>query len=167
VKPTNWKDVAEFIGIAAIVASLIFVGLQLRQDFGIARSQVWSERNMLRAELASLITENPEVWTKGLNGDDLSEPETAQFEAIFVVYLFKESTHFLQRNDGISPGPPEDLSHQFASMIMTFPGLGSVWTRWVTTKTALPPFAVDVQRQLEEIKAGRIEPISINMMVPY
>ena len=29
---TNWKDIAELIGIAAIVASLVFVGLQMRQD---------------------------------------------------------------------------------------------------------------------------------------
>ena len=28
---TSWKDVAELIGIAAIVASLVFVGLELRQ----------------------------------------------------------------------------------------------------------------------------------------
>ena len=31
MKQTNWKDIAELIGIAAIVASLIFVGLELRQ----------------------------------------------------------------------------------------------------------------------------------------
>ena len=30
MKDTNWKDVAELIGIAAIVASLIFVGLQMK-----------------------------------------------------------------------------------------------------------------------------------------
>ncbi len=32
MKITNWKDNAELIGIAAIVASLIFVGLELRQS---------------------------------------------------------------------------------------------------------------------------------------
>ncbi len=31
MKRTNWKDIAELIGIAAIVASLVFVGLELRQ----------------------------------------------------------------------------------------------------------------------------------------
>ena len=31
MKQTNWKDIAELIGIAAIVASLVFVGLELRQ----------------------------------------------------------------------------------------------------------------------------------------
>ena len=33
---TDWKGTAELIGIAAIVASLIFVGMQLRQEQAIA-----------------------------------------------------------------------------------------------------------------------------------
>ena len=37
---TNWKDVAELVGIAAIVASLVFVGLQMRQDHVFARSEL-------------------------------------------------------------------------------------------------------------------------------
>jgi len=36
MKTTNWKDIAEVIGIAAIVASLIFVGLQMKQSQDIA-----------------------------------------------------------------------------------------------------------------------------------
>ena len=40
MKSTNWKDVAELIGIAAIVASLVFVGLQMRQDHVFARSDL-------------------------------------------------------------------------------------------------------------------------------
>ena len=31
MKSGDWKSIAEFIGIAAIVASLVFVGLQMRQ----------------------------------------------------------------------------------------------------------------------------------------
>ena len=36
MKSMNWKDVVEFVGIAAIVASLLFVGLQLKQSQEIA-----------------------------------------------------------------------------------------------------------------------------------
>jgi len=164
----DWKNVAEFIGIAAIVASLIFVGLQLRQDFGIARSQVWAERNILRAELAALINENPNIWTKGLRGEELTEPETAQFESIFVLYLFKESAHYLQRTVGISPGPPEEIAFRFVNMITTYPGLQSTFTKWIAARPmeGVPPFVVEVQRQLEEVEAGRIESISVEMLVP-
>lgn len=35
-----WNEIAELIGIAAIVASLVFVGLQMRQDHVIARSEL-------------------------------------------------------------------------------------------------------------------------------
>ena len=31
MQKTHWKDIAEVVGIAAIVASLVFVGLELRQ----------------------------------------------------------------------------------------------------------------------------------------
>ena len=42
MKITNWKVVAELIGIAAIVASLIFVGLEMRQQQVLARAELSS-----------------------------------------------------------------------------------------------------------------------------
>ena len=40
----NWRDIAELIGIGAIVASLIFVGLQLQQSQEIAVGSQYQER---------------------------------------------------------------------------------------------------------------------------
>ena len=40
----NWKDLTEFVGIAAIVASLIFVGLQMKQSQAIALSAAYQAR---------------------------------------------------------------------------------------------------------------------------
>ena len=40
----NWRDIAELIGIGAIVASLIFVGLQLQQSQEIAVGAQYQER---------------------------------------------------------------------------------------------------------------------------
>ena len=42
----GWKDIAEAVGVIAIVASLLFVGLQLQQD-----------RQLTRAELGSFAME--------------------------------------------------------------------------------------------------------------
>jgi hypothetical protein len=54
---THWKDVAELIGIAAIVASLVFVGMQMRQDRVLARSELgagsFESLASLRLELTS------------------------------------------------------------------------------------------------------------------
>jgi len=167
VKNIAWKDVLESVGMLAIIASLIFIGLQMRQEHSIARSQIWSERNILRAELATLINEHPQIWTKGLKGEKLSEPETAQFEAIFTVYLFKEATHYNQRLTGMSPGRPEGISDRFANMITTYPGMMLVWSRWRASRAALFPFGAEVERQLERIKSGRSERIEVEMLVPY
>ncbi len=41
---TNWKGTAELIGFTAIVASLIFVGLQLKQSQEIAIAAQYQER---------------------------------------------------------------------------------------------------------------------------
>ena len=164
MKLTNWKDTAELIGIAAIVASLIFVGFQLRQDFQIAQSQVWLERDALRAEIAALISDHPDVWVKGLKGTELTESETAQFETMFVLYLQKESTHFFQREAGLSPGDADIIVLRFANMIMTYPGLNAAWTRWNSIRTN--PFSLEVDRFLNEMEAGRIEHAPSQMLVP-
>jgi len=44
VKTTNWKDTAELIGITAIVASLVFVGLQMKQSQDIAIAAQYQAR---------------------------------------------------------------------------------------------------------------------------
>jgi len=44
LKAANWKTIAEFVGMAAIVASLIFVGLQMKQAQEIAIATQYQER---------------------------------------------------------------------------------------------------------------------------
>ncbi len=39
VNRPNWRTVAELIGMIALVASLVFVGLQIQQEQEIAESQ--------------------------------------------------------------------------------------------------------------------------------
>ena len=47
----SWKDKAEIIGIAAIVASLIFVGLQLKQSHEIALASQYNARAAITQEM--------------------------------------------------------------------------------------------------------------------
>ena len=44
MKTTSWRAIAELAGVAAIVASLIFVGLQLKQSQDIAVAAQYQER---------------------------------------------------------------------------------------------------------------------------
>jgi len=50
LKVASWKNIAELIGITAIVASLVFVGLQLKQSQDIAIAAQYHERAALAVE---------------------------------------------------------------------------------------------------------------------
>ncbi len=54
----SWKDIAELVGIAAIVASLIFVGLQMRQSHEIALSEAHQQRAAMTSEAFLALSEN-------------------------------------------------------------------------------------------------------------
>jgi len=81
MQSTNWKDIAEVIGIAAIVASLVFVGMQMRQDRTLARAELgagsFESLATLRLELTS--PELAATYAKMLeNPEQLTTPEKLQ-----------------------------------------------------------------------------------------
>ena len=75
MKPPYWKDVAELIGITAIVTSLIFVGMQLRQEEQIALSQISQADEASSTQIDLAIVENAEIWLQSNSGDPLNEAE--------------------------------------------------------------------------------------------
>jgi len=81
----SWKDIAEFVGIIAIVASLIFVGLELQQDRQLTRAQLGSNANEFMAQV-DLGMNSPDVglvWAKMLqNPQDLTVAEMVQIDGI-------------------------------------------------------------------------------------
>jgi len=93
---TNWKDIAELLGIAAIVASLIFVGMQLRQDRQIANSDSLAAEQILDIEVAALIDQRRDVWRKGLTGEPLSEDEKVSFD-LMAYALFRQHANDFRR----------------------------------------------------------------------
>ena len=72
LKFADWKNIVELVGIAAIVGSLIFVGLQLQQADKIARSEADNSVADRYIEIRNTIIENAEVWEKGNSGSELS-----------------------------------------------------------------------------------------------
>jgi hypothetical protein len=53
MKFKEWNEIAELVGIAAIVVSLVFVGYELRQSTAIARSDAYSNFSTQFFDLAS------------------------------------------------------------------------------------------------------------------
>jgi hypothetical protein len=71
----KWKDTAELIGIGAIVASLMFVGLQMRQEQVIARAQSLNEYIATGVDYRIAISEYSDILVKGNSGAQLDEVE--------------------------------------------------------------------------------------------
>lgn len=84
------KDWLEIVGMGAIVASLLFVGLQIRQDQRVAVMEAVGNDASLNAQLADTLQGNGELWQRGLDGEELSKAERIEFSAMAsaVRYIF-------------------------------------------------------------------------------
>ena len=164
----NWKDIAELVGITAIVASLLFVGLQMRQEQAIARYQGYSDFNNTMLEYARVINDNRDAWIRGLSGDELTPEEQVSFEvAGFAVYQKFAGLH---RRVTVLPGgrTPDQIARQLAADMHLYPGLGNyIHARCshLDSMGYVPDFCADVLEQYERIESGEYPPASGNIYV--
>ena len=116
------KDAVELIGIAAIVASLVFVGLQIRQEQEIAIVSTHGELSQSKIDLTFKIGEHMEIWKRGLNKDQLTEEELAVFTVqAAAVAEFHQRTFI--RWLRIGPVDPGVAASRYAFALYVFPGL--------------------------------------------
>jgi hypothetical protein len=164
---SNWKDTAELVGIAAIVASLIFVGMQMRQDQEIAEAEIYAQSNQLAIELANLVNQDREIWLRGIAGQELNEEEEAVFENIYMAILLNYGGIW-QRANRLSTRSPDSVAKQFAYLIYAHPGLRRIWERRKEYEAernesfggGLPgfPLTIATTRILEELDSGPSKP---------
>ena len=75
MKNFHWKDAAELMGIAAIVASLVFVGLELQQGQRIAQADRQFQQIERELQLTNLIADHSELIVKMNSSQQLTERE--------------------------------------------------------------------------------------------
>lgn len=85
LKDHTLRTVAEIIGVVSIVASLIFVGLQLQQERVLMRAELGAQSQELAANF-DLVLADPEmadIWLKMLDSpNDLSSQEMIQINSV-------------------------------------------------------------------------------------
>lgn len=84
MKRTHWKEAAELIGLFAILASLIFVALQLRQQEELLQLEIRNYIVSSSLELHASLAENAEVWAKGNAGEELDPAERVAYQELLV-----------------------------------------------------------------------------------
>ena len=125
MKSTNWKDVAELIGITAIVLSLLFVGLQLRQSQQLAVEELVSYSNERQNAIRGLIVANAEIWQKACSGEPLDPASRIIAAKIYDAWTDHMIAEIILRRDGVNRS---DTSQQrsievFAAQHWIYPGL--------------------------------------------
>ena len=70
----NWRELAEILGIAAIVASLVFVGMQLRQEQEIALAEIFDASESSAAAIDFQINENTVITSYSIHYTKLYDP---------------------------------------------------------------------------------------------
>jgi hypothetical protein len=108
LKSTNWKDIAELIGIAAIVASLVFVGLQMKQSQDIAIASTGQARTAIAVEFITTMTSDP-VIRSALTKQRLGNSDSmSQDERVAITNMAYANLLFM-----------EDIYHQYLSGFIT------------------------------------------------
>ena len=128
---SNWKDVADVLGVVAIVLSLVFVGIQLQQDQKIAGAQAYIDAASQITELNQLISENKDIWVRGLDGEELSKEDEVVFQSIYHALFVRKIAQW-QRGIRLSAGNPNSSVQDFAYNIHNYPGLRRSYEQMIT-----------------------------------
>jgi hypothetical protein len=145
----DWKGTAELAGIAAIVASLIFVGLQLRQTEVIARATLYQMRSDASRELVGITLENGELLGSIFQNEaSLNPRELLQLRwwalAAFTHY---ENSHHLYQLGLLSEEQWQSDRRQLSGMVRN-PQLRAAWD--ADKNTYRESYAVEMESIIAE-----------------
>ena len=144
----NWDAViaiTEVIGVIAVIASLIYVAIQIRQNTEIARANIvhgtsdsWANFHGMLAVDSNLA----DLYRRGTLGETLTETEVIQFESLVELYMailedtdhqFKNDLYFDEEDD-------EDIIEFMAPTFRPLLGspIGRDWWRCIAPHSTTP-----------------------------
>jgi hypothetical protein len=110
-----------------VIAGLIFVGLQLRQDNLVARQQMAFAAADQYQYWAELVTNNSELWFKGISGDPLTAEEAESFDALARAWQVRLTVGYYGSVELGSSDIQEAYVREAARKIYANPGLSQWW----------------------------------------
>ena len=118
------NDWMQVVGIFALVASLVFVGLQMRQTQEIASFEGSADGLDRILSFRELVSENAEAWSKGCVGEGLTDKERIQFASVFEAYYGTTFVAWLRaQQDDLGGLDPDVYVRRLAISLYRFPAL--------------------------------------------
>ncbi|NIU08769.1 MAG: hypothetical protein GWN81_07945 [Phycisphaerae bacterium] len=140
---TDWKGYAELVGIAAIVASLIFVGVQLQQDRQIAIGEALTNFAESYSNVLLQSSEYAEILAKTQSEDKLTDAELIVLRHLVEV---QEMNAYLQSAaiQSFSDRSIRTSELLFASFLFRYPAARAEWER----------HADDIQKYVDPLRTA-------------
>lgn len=134
MKFEQFNEIAELVGTVAVVASLIFVGLQLQQTQqqleqaeDIARTEMNSSHVANVIENNNAVIQNLDIWLRGNTGEELSTAEQ-EIHAL-LVHMRNERAYYAA--EGLRRLESDEIADleaaAFAAFLYENPGAKRVW----------------------------------------
>jgi len=127
MKRPDWKSLLEIVGVTAVVLSLLFVGLELRQSRLIARVGVYNTLLSSQIEINDAISNNADVWAQGAAGGELSAEDTVIFERLVNDINERAITEYVSEDLLGNTGNAQAVMGDFAILLHQNPGARRVW----------------------------------------
>ena len=121
------REWLEIVGILAVVASLVFVGIEIRQSSraDLEDSFVGDLGTMIALE--EIVVENADVWLRGCRGEELNDIERVQFTRMYHLHEFMYFMRWLRGTRGVAAANDELTIDNIAWNLYRSPGLRREW----------------------------------------
>jgi hypothetical protein len=159
----NWVAVVaivELVGMLAVVISLIYLAIQVRQNSElieqntfVARSSMVHETSVFYARFFELVAENSDlarIYRKGLAGESIEPDEVTRFESLLEVYFTSLEDHDHQYRAGLYFDEDDDtdlveyMAPAFREMLSC--RYGSEWWERIGKDRSTPSFYEKIQK---------------------
>ena len=162
----NWDAVtaiAEVIGLAAVIISLLYVGYQVRQNTIQLRQD--NLREIVRGTLDTnwhyhRDSEAFDVFQRGVQSfENLAPKEKALFHSLVVdLSFYVEIIRNMQAAGLVDPGGLE-INRRFLGGILITPG-GREWLRFAQDTNPMPQAALDYLQEIVDSDGDNLRPIT-------
>ena len=153
--------------MTAIVLSLLFVGLQLRQSQQLAFEEGINYSNERQNAIRNLIVANAEIWQQACAGEPLDPVSRIIAAKIYDAWLDHVVGEYTLRAEGVrqSDESRQRIVEEFAAQFWIYPGLRELsksrrdWHNGaVETSSSLGEFSALIRNRVEELESSRIKP---------
>ena len=152
----NWDAlgaIGELVGAAAVVLTLGYLAVQIRQASKSSRQQSYNDLVTRRTNLLNKMVESDNVTAiviAGMRGDAMKEGEAQRFTSWSLNYVSHMQDVYLQWRAGLVEENVWLAERQFLAVLVELPGFAAWWQ--VATHYYLPEFISEV---------AKLEPIPV------